>query len=159
FAPAAAGTPPLTSISATPIAGEAPLRVTFSAGGDTASDHWDFGDESSADGQTVEHTYAAGRWTATVTARSAGGESTTQSVAVTAYGLTLAGPNPVRYARRAVFRGSVIPAERGLPVELVGPAGKLAAVRTRSDGSYVIGARITVPGSYLTTSERASAPP
>jgi PKD repeat protein len=57
--PAAAGAPPLAVIQATPLAGAAPLQVTFTAAGDAASYHWDFGDGSSADGQAVEHTYAS----------------------------------------------------------------------------------------------------
>ncbi len=159
LAPAAAGAPPLVSVQATPTVGEAPLHVTFSATGNATSYHWDFGDGSSADGRTAEHTYAAGRWTVTSTARFADGETSTQAVSVTAYGLTFAGANPARYGRRVVFRGAVIPAERGLYIALVGPNGKIAGTRTRANGSYAVAARIRLPGGYLTTSERASSPP
>jgi PKD repeat protein len=47
------------TIQTSPTSGPAPLRVTFSAGGSSA--HWDFGEGTSADGGSVEHTYAAGR--------------------------------------------------------------------------------------------------
>jgi PKD repeat protein len=157
--PAATGAAPLVSIQTTPAAGAAPLHVTFTATGDAASYHWDFGDGGSADGRSVEHTYGAGGWTATLTARSADGELTTQTTAITAYGLTLAAPNPARYARRVVFRGAVAPAEQGLHVTLVGPHGRLAGAKTRADGSYMVATRIKLPGEYVATSERAESAP
>ena len=157
--PAAAGATPLLSIQATPTTGAAPLQVTFAATGDAASSHWDFGDGGSAEGRTAEHTYAAGRWTATLTTRSTSGETTAQTAAITAYGLTLAGPNPARYDRRVVFRGAVVPAERGLRVTLVGPRGKMTAAKSGADGRYAISARVRVPGEYLATSERAESAP
>jgi hypothetical protein len=160
LAPAATGAPPTVSATATPAAGAAPLQVSFTASGEAVAYHWEFGDGSSAEGREVEHTYAAGRWSATLTARSAGGETASQMVAVTAYGLTLAGPNPARYGRRIVFRGAVVPAERGLDVALVGPSGrKVVGTKTRADGSYAVRTRIKHPGSYTATSERASSAP
>ena len=157
--PAATGATPQVTIQATPPAGPAPLRVTFTAAGDAASYHWDFGDGSSADGHTAEHTYAAGRWTATLTAQSTGGEVATQTATLTAYGLTLAGPNPARYERRIVFRGAIVPAERSVYVSLVGPRGKISGARTRADGSYSIAGRIRLPGQYRTTSAHADSAP
>jgi PKD repeat protein len=129
------------------------------AAGEAAAYHWDFGDGSSAEGRTVEHTYAAGRWTATLTAQSADGETATQTALVTAYGLTLAGPAPARYDRRALFRGAVVPAEEGLHVSLVGPRGKIAEARTRADGRYTVAARVKLPGEYVATSARAESVP
>ncbi len=157
--PAATGAAPLVSIQTTPAAGAAPLHVTFAATGDAAAYRWDFGDGSSAEGRAAEHTYAAGRWTATLTAQSANGETTTQTAPVTAYGLTLAGPNPARYDRRVAFRGAVVPAERGLYVALVGPHGKIAGARTHADGRYTVAARVKLPGEYVATSERAESAP
>jgi lipoprotein-anchoring transpeptidase ErfK/SrfK len=153
--PAAAGATPLVSIQTTPAAGAAPLHVTFAATGEAATYRWDFGDGSAAEGRTLEHTYAAGRWTATLTAQSAGGETATQTTTVTAYGLTLAGPNPARYDRRTAFRGAVVPAERGLSVALVGPRGQIAAARTGAGGRYTVRTRVKLPGEYVATSERA----
>jgi PKD repeat protein len=147
------------SIEATPLIGQAPLHVTLTATGEGVSYHWDFGDGASADGRSVEHVYAAGHWTTTLTAQLAGGDTATQSVSITAFGLTFAGPNLPRYGRRVVFRGAVIPAERGLYIALVGPHGTLTGTRTRADGRYAIKARIRIPGAYLTTSERASSTP
>jgi PKD repeat protein len=133
--------------------------VTYTAAGGASSYHWDFGDGAAADGPTVDHTYAAGHWTATLTSRSADGTTATETSAVTAYGLTLTGPNPARYDRKVVLRGAVIPAEGNLAVAVAGPRGKIATTRTRADGSYVVRTRIRAPGSYTATTERAAAAP
>jgi hypothetical protein len=159
FVPAASGATPTFTIEATSLTGTSPLRVTFAAKGDAASYHWDFGDGTSADGATVEHTFAAGRWTATATGRSARGETATQAAAVTAYGLTLSTRSPARYGRATMFRGAIVPAERGLPVTLLGPRGKVAQARAAANGSYMFRARVRVPGNYTVASERASSPP
>ena len=159
FVPAAVGATPAVSIQTTAATGAAPLHVAFTATGDAASYRWDFGDGISADGRTTEHTYAAGRWTVTLTARSAEGETATQTTVITAYGLTLAGPNPARYGRRVVFRGGVVPAEQGLRVTLAGPRGNLTGAKTGANGRYAISARITVPGEYVATSERGESAP
>jgi len=157
--PAAAGATPVVSIQATPIAGTAPLHVSFAATGDAAAYRWNFGDGTSAEGRVAEHTYAAGRWTATLTTQSATGETSTQTASVTAYGLTLAGPNPARYGRRVAFRGAIVPAEKGLAVALAGPRGTVAAAKTDAGGRYTVSARVKLPGEYVATSERAKSAP
>jgi cell wall hydrolase len=158
--PAATGAAtPLISIQATPVAGPAPLHVSFAAAGDAATYRWDFGDGSSAGGHTAEHTYSAGRWTATLTAQSAGGEIATQTATVTAYGLTLTGPNPARYNRRVAFRGAVNPAEKGLLVALVGPHGQVTTAKTDAGGRYTVRAHVEIPGEYFATSEHAKSAP
>jgi PKD repeat protein len=160
FVPAAPAAAPVVSIRATTVKGAAPLAVTFTAGGDAVAYHWDFGDGASADGPTTTHTFAAGRWTTTLTGQSSGGETTTQSISVTASVLTLVAPKrAVRYARRSVFRGAVIPAERGVRVALVGPTGPLAQTRTRANGAYILQARVKRPGAYLSRSARGSSAP
>jgi PKD repeat protein len=144
---------------ATPTTGPAPLHVSFAANG-AASAHWDFGDGSTAEGVTVDHTYAAGRWTATMTAQAADGTTSTQTVPITAYGLTLKGPDPTRYGRLAVFRGALVPAERGVAVKLSGPSGgRLASAKTNAQGAYAVKARIRAPGTYTATSDRGSSAP
>src|SRR2546430_278616 len=116
FGPAATAAPPELTVEVSRTDGGAPLTVTFTAVGEAESYRWDFGDGSTADGKSVEHTYQAGRWTATVTARSAGGDAAIKTVSVTAHGLTLTGPQRVHYARRAVLRGALIPADAGVPL-------------------------------------------
>jgi PKD repeat protein len=147
------------SIQTSATSGPAPLRVTFTAGG-AASAHWDFGDGSSADGVSAEHTYAAGRWNATVTAQASDGTTSTQTVPITAYGLSLQAPNVARYSRATVFRGAVIPAERGVTVRLSGPGGgRVGSTKTNAKGAYAIKARVRAPGAYTATSDRGAAAP
>ena len=154
IAPAATAARSQATIQASPAAGAAPLRVSFTAAG-TTSVHWDFGDGTSADGLAVEHVYAAGRWT--VTATDAGGSA--QTVVIAAFGLTLRGPRVAAYGRRTVFRGSLVPAEEGVRVTLAGPAGKVGSATTNAKGSYAIRARLRTPGTYTATSPRATSPP
>jgi PKD repeat protein len=146
------------TIQATPTTGTAPLHVTFTAEGATAA-HWDFGDGASAEGLAVTHDYAAGRWNATATLQAGDGGTSTQSVPITAYGLTLSGPNPARYGRRVVFRGRILPPERGLQVTLNGPNGKAGSAKTNAQGAYVIRAMVHAPGEYVAASQRVSSAP
>jgi cell wall hydrolase len=147
------------TVQASPTSGPAPLRVTFDTGG-AASAHWDFGDGTATDGVRVEHTYAAGRWNATVTAQAADGTTTTQTVPITANGLSLKGPAAARYDRRTVFRGAVVPAEHGLTVGLSGPGGgRLGSAKTNAQGAYAIRARVRLPGTYTAASQRGSSAP
>jgi PKD repeat protein len=157
--PTATGATPLVSIQATPASGAAPLEVTLSAVGDAADFQWSFGDGTSASGRSVRHTFAAGRWTVTLTARSSTGEAATETTTVTASGLSLSVRNPARFGRRLVFRGSVIPATGGVPVTVLGPRGKVAAAKTRANGSYSVSARIRLPGNYQATSSLGSSAP
>ena len=76
-APAAHAAPPAVTAQATPANGAAPLQVTLTAAGDAATYHWDLGDGATADGPVVQHTYAAGHFTARVTATNVGGETST----------------------------------------------------------------------------------
>jgi PKD repeat protein len=149
--PAAGAARAQLTIQAMPTAGPAPLRVTLSAG---ESVHWDFGDGSSADGTTVDHVYSAGRWAATAISA-----SERQTVTITAYGLTLTGPNPARWGRRALFRGAVVPPEGGLAVTINGPHGRVGSAKTSSQGAYVIRGRVRTPGEYVATSEHATSTP
>ena len=151
--PAAGAARAVVTIQATPTSGAAPLHVTLTAGSETA--HWDFGDGASADGSSLEHVYAAGRWIATVT-----DESGTASVEITAYGLTLRGPHTVRYARRSVFRGAIVPAEAGVRVTLRGPrGGRVSSANTTAAGTYAVHVHLRKPGRYTATSERADSAP
>src|SRR6188768_356084 len=84
LAPAAHAAPPAVTAQVSPPSGPAPLAVTLTASGDAATYHWDLGDGTSADGPVVQHTYAAGRFTARVTATNAGGQTAQATVVVTA---------------------------------------------------------------------------
>ena len=150
LAPAAHAAPPAVTVQATPAAGPAPLAVTLTATGDAATYHWDLGDGAVADGPVVRHTYAAGRFTARVTATNAGGETAQATVVVTATGLTLAGPRSGRYQQLARFRGRLVPAEKGARIGLYRGGRRIATVRTSRNGSFVVHGRVGLPDARYT---------
>jgi L,D-transpeptidase catalytic domain/Putative peptidoglycan binding domain/PKD domain len=140
--------PPSVTAQATPANGAAPLAVTLTATGDATAYHWDLGDGASADGAAVEHTYAAGAWTATVTATGADGETAQASVQVTATGVTLRAPKVVAYGKPALFRGRVVPATAGTRVAIVAGSRTVTHAKTKSDGSFRVRTRVRFPGQY-----------
>ena len=157
-APAAGAARTDVSIQATPTTGAAPLRVAFTSAGATTT-HWDFGDGSAADGTAAEHVYAAGSWTATATSQGTDGSASTQSVTITAYGLSLRSPRSARYGRRVIFRGALVPAEPGVRVTLRGPGGRIGAATTNASGGFAVRAVVRASGNYVAVSERATSSP
>ena len=135
---------------ATPGSGAAPLAVTLTATGDTATYHWDLGDGTSADGAVVQHTYPAGRFTARVTATNAAGETAQATAVVTATGLTLAGPRSGRYHQLARFRGRLVPAAKGVRIGLYRGGQRVATTRTTRNGSFVVRGRVGTAGARYT---------
>src|SRR6188472_276475 len=109
---------PIVNVQASATLGAAPLTVTLTASGDAATYHWDLGDGSVADGPVVQHQYAPGRFTATVTATDAGGATAKASVVIMSAQLTLTGPKVTTYGRRTTFRGRMVPALRGAPIAI-----------------------------------------
>jgi PKD repeat protein len=150
FAPAAHAAPPTITATATPASGPAPLQVTLAAAGDAVSYHWDLGDGATADGTVVQHAYAAGRFTATVTGTSATGETAQATVVVTATGLTLAGPRSGSYQQLASFHGRLTPAAKGVQVGLYRNNHRVATVRTSKNGSFVVRGRVGTPDARYT---------
>jgi len=117
----------------------------LTAGGDLATYHWELGDGTTADGPIVQHTYAAGRWVARVTATSATGETAQAEVTVTAMGVTLAGPHSAGYQQRARFHGRLLPAAKGVRVVLYRGTTRLGSAKTRPDGSFAVRGRVGTP--------------
>jgi PKD repeat protein len=150
LAPAAHAAPPAVTAQATPSNGSAPLQVTLTATGDTATYHWELGDGGTADGPVVEHTYAAGRFTARVTATNLSGETSQATVAITATGITLAGPARGRYQQLAPFHGRLVPAAKGARIALFRNGARIATVRTRRDGAFVVRGRVGTPDARYT---------
>ena len=140
--------PPVVTAQAAPASGQAPLAVTLTATGDAAAYHWDLGDGTSADGAAVQHTYAAGAWTATVTATGADGETAQATVRVTASAVTLRAPRLVTYGRAALFRGRVVPGGAGIRVTIAAGGHTVAHVTTKRDGTFRVRARVRAPGPY-----------
>src|SRR4051794_26059792 len=150
LAPAAHAAPPAVTASASPPTGSAPLQVTLTATGDAASYHWDLGDGTAADGAVVQHTYAAGHFTARVTATNVLGETTQAAVDVTAIGLTLVAPHVGRYQQRLQFHGRLVPATKGARVALYRGERRLATVKTGRDGTFRIRGRVGTPDARYT---------
>ena len=149
WVPASHAAAPAVSVQATPQSGQAPLSVTLTASGDPADYTWDLGDGSSASGAEVQHVYKhAGRYQATVAA-SAAGESSTASVTVTAYTLSLHGKPVVPFRKRALFKGQLTPAKGGVTVALVKDGQVIGTDRTGAAGRYKIRPKISRPGELV----------
>ena len=142
FAPAAHAAPPTVTAQASPASGAAPLQVTLTASGDAVLYHWDLGDGASADGASVQHVYAAGRFTARVTATSAAGETAQAEVTVTSLGLSLTAPRSAPYGQLAGFHGRLVPGLKGVRIALYRGTRQIAGARTRRSGRFLVRARI-----------------
>ena len=130
--------------------GAAPLQVTLTATGDAAAYHWDLGDGTTADGPTVQHVYAAGAFTARVTATASTGETAQAAVAVTSIGLSLAAPRVGRYQQKLRFHGRLAPARKGVRVGLFRGERRIASVRTGKDGRFFVRGRVGIPDQRYT---------
>jgi hypothetical protein len=111
-------------VTASAFIGEAPLTVTFTAECASAAYTWDFGDGTTAVGQSVQHVFAAGSWRPTLT--SDGGAD--RLGPVTSIALRLSAPRRARYARWIALRASVTPR---IPVTLNGRRFQHGLLRVR----------------------------
>jgi hypothetical protein len=150
FVPVAHAAPPAVGAHASVSIGPAPLGVTLSASGDPATYHWDLGDGTTADGQVVQHVYAAGRFTARVTATGPTGETAQAAVTIASLGLTLAAPRVGRYRQLLRFRGRLIPGLRHARIALFRGNRRLGSVRTGKGGSFSLSGRVGTPDSQYT---------
>ena len=150
LAPTAHAAPPAVTAQASPASGAAPLQVTLTATGDAATYHWDLGDGTGAEGAIVRHTYAAGRFTARVTATNPLGETAQATVSVTAAGLTLTAPRIGHYGQLLRFHGRLVPAAKGARIGLFRGERRIATARTRRNGSFVVRGRVGTPDSRYT---------
>jgi PKD repeat protein len=139
---------PNVSVQATPATGQSPLNVTLTATGDAVSYHWDLGDKTLADGPVVQHQYATGRFTATVTGTAADGTTAQASVVITSAQLTLRGPKLATYGKKATFRGRMAPALRGAPITLYSGTAPVKTVKADKRGRFSFRIRQTAPASY-----------
>jgi N-acetylmuramoyl-L-alanine amidase len=150
FAPASHAAPPAVSVEASPVSGPAPLQVTLTAGGDLALYHWELGDGTTADGPSVQHAYAAGKFTARVTATSPTGETAQATVTVTSIGLVLAAPRVGRYQQKLRFHGRLVPGLKGVRLGLYRGERRIATVRTGRNGRFFVRGRIGTPDQRYT---------
>ena len=100
-------------ITASNVAGRAPLTVQFTAACASAAYTWDFGDGVRAAGQTVQHVFPPGVFRPTLTTDL--GQDT--SAAVRSISLKVAAPRSARYGQWVVLHAAVVPR---LPVKLAG---------------------------------------
>lgn len=150
FAPAAHAAAPVVSVQTSPASGAAPLQVTLTASGDLALYHWELGDGTTADGPSVQHTYAAGKFTARVTATNALGETAQAIATITSVGLTLAAPRVGRYQQKLRFHGRLVPAQKGVRLGLYRGERRIAAVRTGKGGRFFVRGRVGTPDRQYT---------
>ena len=148
-APATAASP-LVTVSATPATGVAPLRVTLSASGDAATYSWDLGDGTAASGPRVTHVYAAGRFTATVTATNVAGEVAQAQAQVIAGKRTIAltAPRAADYGDAATLTGVLRPAARGARVQLYRGNTHVTSARVGAAGRFRARILLRSPGPY-----------
>ena len=92
-------------VTASALEGPAPLTVTLTAQCASSSYTWDFGDGSTATGQSVQHVFAAGSWRSTLTT-DAGVDKVGP---VTSIALSVQAPRRARYARWIALRATVVP--------------------------------------------------
>jgi PKD repeat protein len=150
LAASANAAPPAVTAAASPAAGPAPLRVTLTATGDAASYTWALGDGATASGPVVTHTYAAGRFVATVTATGSTGEVAQAQVAVTVSRrtLVLAAPARADHGDAGALNGSLRPGLRGASVRIYRGSTYVTSTRTRADGSFRARILLRSPGPY-----------
>jgi PKD repeat protein len=79
--------------------------VTFTATCTSSVYTWNFGDGQQAQGQSVQHVYAAGRWQPTLATD--GGTDTLAPVS--AVSIVLSGPKEAKYAQSITLHVSVTP--------------------------------------------------
>jgi peptidoglycan hydrolase-like protein with peptidoglycan-binding domain len=127
--------------SASIAAGPAPLTVTFTS--TCGAVHWDFGDGQSADGETAQHTFAAGAWTVYDGSEKVG--------VITSRGISLRMPPLVGYRHRLTFRGAVVPPLAGEAVTISAAGQALGSARTHADGTFRLTRRIRAPGPFEAT--------
>jgi N-acetylmuramoyl-L-alanine amidase len=140
-------------------AGQAPLTVTLTASGDSASYHWSLGDGTVADGASVQHVYATGLWTATVTATAADGGSAQATVTVRSETVALAARGSATYGRIVVFTGSLRPAAAPATVSLTAGGRTIGRGTTGPGGGFRISARAGAPGPVVAHADQAASQP
>jgi hypothetical protein len=112
-------------VTTTAVTGAAPLAVTLTAQCTSATYTWDFGDGTTAVGQSVQHVFAAGSWRPALTSDA----GVDRLGPVTSIVLKLTAPKRVRYAQWIALRASVVPR---IPVTLEGRRFQHGLLRVRA---------------------------
>ena len=130
-------------ITASNVAGRAPLTVQFTASCASSAYTWDFGDGVRATGQTVQHVFPSGVFRPTLT--TALGQDT--SPPILSIALRVAAPRKARYGQWVVLHATVVPR---LPVMLAG---------RRFGGQGNLRVRVLRPVALVATAGGVAAPP
>lgn len=91
---------PIASFNAEPVAGPAPLQVTFQSrsSGDISETTWDFGDQTQDIGETVKHVYSRpGTYTVSLQVQGPGGSSTEVQQELITVGSSSSNPPQARF--------------------------------------------------------------
>ncbi len=148
WAPAAHACPVQLSAAA----GKAPLSVTYTATCESGSYRWSFADGGTAEGRSVTHVFAAGRFGGTLQTDA----EQTSLPQVTSAALALEGPVAADYRDAVVFSGRVLPAVR---VRLYRGSAFVASTRPAADGRFRLRVRLAGPGPWtLRSLGQVSAP-
>lgn len=125
--PPAPAPKPVASFTATPTSGTAPLNVAFkdTSTGSPTSWAWNFGDGTTATTQNPSHTYAAGTFTAQLTATNSAG-STTASTVITVSAAPPPPPPPTSSGITVGASSTAVATTAASSVSLTKPSGVAA---------------------------------
>jgi lipoprotein-anchoring transpeptidase ErfK/SrfK len=137
--------------------GPAPFAVSLSASCGGAAYHWDFGDGSAADGQTAAHTFGPGRFFVTLTVTQADGSTTTERLGIDSLSLALSTRRSGRYGRPVLFRGRLVPTEKG-NVRLYRAGKFVSSAPLGRNGGFRMRPRLLGPGPWQARFESAASP-
>jgi hypothetical protein len=140
------------------VKGPAPFAVTFTASCAAAAYHWDFGDGTAADGAAVSHTFAAGRFAVTLTITQPDGSTAAERLSIDSLGLSLSARHAGRYGQPLLFRGRLVPAEKGR-VRLYRGSRFVGSAPIRAGGSFRLRPRLVSPGPWQARFQGAVSPP
>ncbi|HEX6700202.1 MAG TPA: L,D-transpeptidase family protein [Gaiellaceae bacterium] len=143
---------------ATAARGPAPFAVSFSASCAAASYHWDFGDGAAADGATASHTFGPGRFAVTLTVTQADGSTATERLGVDSLALTLSTRRSGRFGRPILFRGRLLPTEKG-HVRLYRAGKVVGSAPVGPNGGFRMRPRLVSPGPWQARFEGAVSQP
>jgi hypothetical protein len=138
--------------------GPAPFAVSFTASCAAAAYHWDFGDGSAADGPAASHTFGPGRFAVRLTLTQPDGSTSAERISIDSLGLSLSVRRAGRYARPILFRGRLVPAEKGR-VRLYRGSRFVGSAPIRRSGSFRLRPRLLSPGPWQARFAGAASPP
>ena len=140
------------------VKGPAPFAVSFTASCAAAAYHWDFGDGSAADGSAASHTFGPGRFAVTLTVTQPDGSTAAERISIDSLGLSLSARRVGRYGRPILFRGRLVPTEKGR-VRLYRGTRLVGSAPVRANGSFRLRPRLVSPGPWQARFQGAASAP